>query len=809
MSETSRAGRARIHALFRLFLILPLWLVLCAAAAPGDDRGPPLRDWQRSLEEMDKQLADPNVRGRQLAAMRDRLVVLRSRLQEAITAAGQEADLVRKDLDALGPPPKEGEPPEVADIVARRKDLNGRLAAADGAKKEGELLLAQVDRTADQIKALRRTRFTEQVFSRDISPLTPAIWTKAGAELKDAYEATVAAVAAQVETETRGEPGLTIGRHVALGLLAGVLLAFPLRAHLIRRYGYIAVEGRPTYRQRLWAAVFTGVVQALLPSMAAGAIYLGLYYDDLLSDPVDEVARTILLGLTAVFFVAGFCRSALAPHAVEWRLLPVHDEAARGASRALTALAALFALDWALKDILRVGDGSVELIAVHKFVLGLLISAVLLSLLRRKVWFRDEAAQLSPGWRRLRSLLSVLVWAIPLTAVVGYVALSRLLANQLVLTLGLWALVASLRVLLAEFIEHSLARDGRLGAYVRSTLGVSDDGAEIIRFWLNGVLQALLLALAVVALPWLWGATGKDFDAWFQSMFFGFSIGNIRISVAAILLALALFALFLLITRRVQRTLDEQIFPRTRMDMGLRHSIRSGVGYVGFTVALLVAVSALGLDLSNLAIIAGALSVGIGFGLQNIVNNFVSGLILLVERPIKAGDWVVVGEFQGFVKNISVRATEISTFDRASVFIPNSNLIANPVMNRTHADKTGRVVVPVGVAYDADPAEARDIMLEIAKAHPEVRKNPPPLVLFKGFGESALNLEVIAYLLDVEKGLSVNSDLCFAIHAAFREQGIGIPFPQREVRVSFDPDHSAEAGKLKGTPQRPETGSDG
>ena len=154
---------------------------------------------------------------------------------------------------------------------------------------------------------------------------------------------------------------------------------------------------------------------------------------------------------------------------------------------------------------------------------------------------------------------------------------------------------------------------------------------------------------------------------------------------------------------------------------------------------------------------------------------------MLIERPIKVGDWVVVGDKQGYVQNIKVRATEILTFDRASVFIPNSDLISHPLLNWTHADKTGRVIVPVGVSYGTDTRKVHDILLEVAAAHPAIFRSPPPSVLFKGFGDSCLNFELRAFILEVDKVLAVSSDLCFEIDAAFRREGIEIPYPQQDV----------------------------
>ncbi len=425
-----------------------------------------------------------------------------------------------------------------------------------------------------------------------------------------------------------------------------------------------------------------------------------------------------------------------------------------------------------------------ELVSAQKSVLGLLISLVLLTLARRRVWHPTGQAELGPGWRRPRYWLAATVAAIPLTSALGYVGLSRMLATRWVLTVGLLGAVALLRKIAAETVEQALSEDSTPGRRLRAALALSEEGAEMLAFWLGGLARLAILLLGLLGLALLWGAAWKDLAAWLAGAFLGFKVGNVSVSLGALLGALLIFAGLLTATRLLQKSLDKRIFPRTRLDAGLRHSIRSGVGYLGFTLALIFAVSALGLDLSNLALIAGALSVGIGLGLQNVVNNFVSGLILLVERPIKAGDRVAVGEHQGQVRKISVRATEIVTLDRASVFIPNSSLVSGVVINRTRAELAGRLALPLGLASRADPARARELLLGIASSHPGLRRDPPPQVYFHGFAGGALNLELVAALRETDRLLAVTSDLCFAIHAAFRREGIELapcgPVPARK-----------------------------
>ena len=198
----------------------------------------------------------------------------------------------------------------------------------------------------------------------------------------------------------------------------------------------------------------------------------------------------------------------------------------------------------------------------------------------------------------------------------------------------------------------------------------------------------------------------------------------------------------------------------------------------------IAAISYVGFDFSSLAIVAGALSVGVGFGMQSIVNNFVSGLILLAERPIKVGDWIVVGEDQGLVHSISVRATVIETFDRSNVIIPNSQLILQTVRNWTLHNNTGRISISVGVPYESDAERVRDILLEAARAHPQVLSTPEPFVLFKDFGDNALQFVLLAYIANVTGHNVVQTDLRFAILKAFRANGIEFPYPQTDVHFS-------------------------
>lgn len=238
-------------------------------------------------------------------------------------------------------------------------------------------------------------------------------------------------------------------------------------------------------------------------------------------------------------------------------------------------------------------------------------------------------------------------------------------------------------------------------------------------------------------------------------------------------------------TKTIQYFLTKTLH-RFSVDSGVKDSFISLVGYFGYGLAIAIALSMAGIRMQNLAIVLGALSVGIGFGLQNIVNNFVSGIIILFERPIKVGDWIVVKGNEGIVKRIHMRATEIETFDRATVILPNSDILSNDFINWTHSNIIGRVTVQVGVSYEADVHVVKEILLRCAHAHPLILQTPEPVVLFREFGDNSLNFELRCLVKDVNQRLSVHSALMFAVFQEFTSAGVEIPFPQRVVHFAND-----------------------
>ena len=391
------------------------------------------------------------------------------------------------------------------------------------------------------------------------------------------------------------------------------------------------------------------------------------------------------------------------------------------------------------------------------------ISVLLKSVISSTANFSSLQLRLLGFLRRI--LLGVAVIS-PLIAAIGYVNAGSAIALPMIKTLGLLALIVILQRLTFDVYA--------------AILNKSEEEADA----LAPVLLGFIITISV--LPFfaiIWGTRVSSLtELWIQFQD-GIKIGDSRISPLDFLTFILLFTIGYMLTRVVQSALRGSILPKTNLDSGAQNALVAGLGYIGIFIAALVSISSTGLDLSSLAIVAGALSVGIGFGLQNIVSNFVSGVILLIERPISQGDWIEVSGKMGYVRNISVRSTRIETFDRTDVIIPNADLVSGVVTNWTRGNTIGRVIIPVGVAYGTDTKKVEKILRDIISKNEHVAKDPVPGVVFQGFGADSMDFEIRAILSDVNYMLSVKSDVNHEIVKRFNKEGIEIPFAQRDVWI--------------------------
>ena len=702
-------------------------------------------------------------------------------------------------VEALGPAPEEGAPREDSDIAAQRAQYQQDVTAYRGRVAQAELAMARATELEDQISALFMERLIANLSIRNPSPLSPETFSVA---LPEAGHVLTGILGTPVRwwqelPERKQRPGVILR---SLGFLViAIMVGWVVRRILLKRFGRDPRIAEPTFARRLVGAVAEGLARGIVPAAIVGMVlFRASAEDSLFAGPFADTLSLACESIILFILATALPKAALSPEFPSWRLSNLSPENAASLARIIGFLAAVFALDLFFSRVVPVLPGAEDSSAALKSVYALFFDFTegigLLAILQRRLWSGtappmqedseenpeqaglEEQARSNRLWTMVRLLAGLLVIAAIVGTVAGYANFGTYVINNMLGTGVVGGLLYLLRGLLRDTIGIGLRTD-----FVVKHVFVAVGTRRLLKFWLRSAVDLVVWGGALMLAALVWGVPLRQLTQWVGQTFTELKLGNFTISIADIGLALLLFFLVLGLVRWMQRGLANRVLPETRLDPGVQHSVTAGFGYLGFGLAVMIAISAVGIDLSNLALIAGALSVGIGFGLQNVVNNFVSGLILLIERPIKVGDWVIVGDKEGTVRHIRVRATEIETFQRASVIIPNSEILSTALVNWTHADRTGRIEIPVGVAYGSDTEKVREILLELARQNPHISRWPTPFVRFKDFGDSALIFELRCYLHDIGQIITVSSDLRFAIDRAFRENNIEIPFPQRDL----------------------------
>ncbi len=747
-----------------------------------------LERWDAEASLIEQRLAENPPEAAEIDKMRDVLNAQRDAVPALIEVALAELKPLRQQLDALGDPPEDPDI-ETPEIAAERKRLIELIAGRDAGAKRISQAEARAAALHTQLTELRRKLFTEQMLQRGPSLLDPAMSGKA--------VSAIARTAGLIKLETifrLDRQQMSASRilgplmPIVVVLAAGLLLR-TARWRLLDRFRRLIKPDTPQSRR---AAIAVGIIltRLLLPAAALAIAVFAVVQSDLLGSRGEAVLAGFARAAALVIAANALGGAFFAPRASGLRLSRLDDFSAVRAHRWLIALATVVGLDRTLvatgQDLGMAIEG-LSLLNNALLVLGGIALWRLVDFLRpppeppaaEQEADADEAAAddahrlllpvvLRHGVFWLARLACV---AAPLLAIAGYFAASRFVFYPLVASGG----VIGVCILLFYVVRECIWLVAHPGGAVPP---------EARRLSLITLAVGFLLASAAVPiLTLIWGADRTGLQTLLRSFADGFVIGDMVIAPLDFVVFALIFAVGYVITRMAQGVLSTTVLPLTRFGTGGKAAITAGVGYVGIILAALVAISATGLDLSNLAIVAGALSVGIGFGLQNVVNNFVSGLILLIERPIKEGDWIELASGMGYVKKVNVRSTEIQTFDRASLFVPNSELISSPVTNWTHSNLNGRVIVPIGVSYAADPRQVETILVEIAKGQPMLLRHPAPYVLFRRFGADALEFELRGVLRDVNWILNVTSDINFEISRRFAEEGIEIPFAQRDLHL--------------------------
>ncbi|OAN71324.1 hypothetical protein A8B78_20010 [Jannaschia sp. EhC01] len=757
--------------------LLTLFLALAPLAAmpvPGHAQTtaaaeqPDYDAWERAAASTEALIEGGRASTSLLTARRGDLVEWRARFLAEDARNDERIATIQSQIDALGAAPAEGET-EPETIASRRTALNEALRAAQAPSLQANEAFNRANGLVSEIDAIVAERQTQELLELEPTPANPVNWARALAALVDlAGEQRVETNARLQDPEVRAE--IVDNAPVILGLLL-IGIALILRGRpLVARIGdrFLDADHR---RGRVALGFLVSLGQFLLPVIGCVLLVGAIDVSGFLTEDGQMLADAtlgLILSTYAALWLAG-------------RLFPKHEERAalfeaglslRGPVRrtmvfigVFTGLANVMEVVAAL-DIVPPDARGVLVLPVYVGLAWMYWRfASLMQRIRGEV-SEGEVSSFSLGVVNiLGRTLSLVAVVGPILSLIGYLNAAEALMVPTAITLFALGVLQVLQ---------AVVRDLYAVIFRATPEAASEALLPVLVNFLLFLVAAPLVALA-------WGVRAERLGELYTRVIEGFTVGDTRITPGVVLAVILVFAAGLLATRLLQGALKSTVLPRTKLDVGARNAVTAGVGYVGIALACVIAVTSAGIDLTALGFVVGALSVGIGFGLQNVVSNFVSGIILLIERPISEGDWIEVAGNMGIVKDISVRSTTIETFDKTDVIVPNADFISGTVTNWTRGNTVGRVMLTVGVAYGTDTRRVADILMEVAKSHDDVVTFPEPGVDFMGFGADSLDFRVRVILRDINLFGNVRTELNHRIAEALAREGIEIPFAQRDI----------------------------
>jgi potassium efflux system protein len=545
-------------------------------------------------------------------------------------------------------------------------------------------------------------------------------------------------------------------------------------------------------RRSAMAVILTLTVTASI-GVAALLAYQGLNWNGTLDDDLDGLAQAIVRATFFAAFIAGLGRALLSYKHPSWRLPSLMDATTHALRWFPWLLGGAFLLLGAVQHLNSTAGSSLAAAVCTRAVLALFISSLIgAALLRVKRIQRTQDQHHKPAkhalWVGALAAVATLAVAIAWLAVfTGYIAFAFFISWQM---LWIGMIVASVYILTHlqhDLFETLLNPKGRSGNRLQSAFSISPNALEQSSIVLSAICRVLLLLVAVGTLLMPFGGGPNDLFSHIGNVFVGLQVGELTIKPGAIFNALLVFAAGLAVVRVIKRWLSEELLPKTKFDLGMQMSIITLLNYVAVVIVFALALKTADVSLQSLTWIASALSVGIGFGLQAIVSNFISGLILLAEQPVKVGDWVSMSGVEGDVKRINVRATEIQLWDRSTMIVPNSQFITQNLRNVTHGNALGRVKVTLPMPLGTDAAKVRQIMMDALTDNEATLETPAPYIRLDDVTSSAMTFSGVAYVRSPRDASAVKSDLLFDMLSRLEKAQLPLSTPQSMIVRNLGP----------------------
>ncbi|MCP1437605.1 small-conductance mechanosensitive channel [Erwinia persicina] len=736
---------------------------------------------QVSGETNDSKLSALNEMAQELSGDADTLV-------QAITP--QRAQL-QAQLDVLGPPPKpESGVKETSEVTSKRKNLQNQKAKIDDQISQAEAIKSGATNLSTQIVSLRRDALKTQLALNAGSIFGPRFWSPLYNSQSNDNEKVKGFLDELADTAVLAwQPDWRMGTVVWI-VLAGLVATFG-RRYMEEFLAWVGIHRLPEGRLRR-SFLAAAIALTTLAAVVLAFNFLNLAFtrhpdvtDDVRAFADKLVGLSIFCGL-----IAGLGRAFLSTRRPSWRLPTISNEVALALKPFPPLMAGLVFVFQALENLNSSANTSVATTVMANGITALLIGAAALSISFRTNRVRRKLALEGVQPEAKSTLVGLIQMAITLTGVaimaalvIGYVTLARFLSYELV-----WAGIVCgsfyiLSHLVADASESLFSTSNATGKGIQRSLNIDERHLSQVAALLGALGKTVLVLIAAIALLNGTFSSATPIELVQKAIEFwgGKGLESLNIVPAHVLNALLCLIVGIYVLRSARRWLDQDFLPKTTMDTGMRVSLITLFSNLGYVLVILLALSVMGLQWNKLAWIVSALSVGIGFGLQEIVKNFISGLILLTERPVKVGDLVSISGIEGDIRRINVRATEIQLGDKSTVIVPNSQFISQNVRNATMGNAQGVATITLTFPLDIDPVKVRQLLLDVYVDNERILDTPEPSVTFKDLTPAGIVLSVTGNVTSPRQVSGAKSDLLFDILTRLRKEGIVLSTPQTMI----------------------------
>ena len=789
-------------------LLAAIFFVLFAAAAaaaqtqtpPADNENVDYSAVNKQLDKMTAELNSGKIGPGATGGMLDKINDLQDKLNQNLPLLNNDLGSVQKKIAALGEVPDDGNEP--AEIAKQRKELNKQADAYKTSIAQAKLAKTKIDDLNGLILKVRNQDLFTRIFAKQSSIFHPQeFWTSLVSFAKFTFELIKSPL--DWYRQLPAADMATADDNIVYALfyiIAATFAAAYLRHFIKTRLGYREAIANPDYTQKVRAALWMFLARGLIPAAIIGTFMFWIKNGAIINKSnFGTMLYTAALYLLYFFLTQALVRILLTPANGKWRIIEVSNDRAQASSKALIFSAAAICIVSFFQSLAAEMNVNPEVLYSLK-IFANAVKAFCVVLVANKFLFdgtpeenaknaataeatgKENAGKDEEEYKELStpakiSLAVTVFMAVSFAAsLFGYIRLSEFAINRFIIS----GVVIAVFYILDRLLRVIFRQLMRLKFWSR-TLRINPRKLVKANFWFALILKPILGIMAILTLLAVWGVSVDIMLNKVRNFLVGFNIGSLHISITSILLGIISFFVSSFLFKMLKGSFQNGSLSQIDWDPGVKNSVISGIGFFGIIISLIVGFAVMGGSISSIAIIAGALSFGAGLGLQNMVSSLVAGLTILFERQIKVGDWVIIDGQEGIVKSINMRSTELETWNKSNVIVPNASILANSLINKTYSDQMGRVEIKVGVDYNSDINKVKAILLEIAGEDPEVLNSPPPSLQFTDLGDNSLNFQLNCYTANVYSGAGISIRIREKIVERFRENNINIPYPQRVI----------------------------